>query len=108
MKQGATAQIAVQPGWYHSLVGLLIEAPMTINPVMEKPGSRSISDLIDLKSPEEDVGSMDDLTDGKSRLEDFFLDNDVHLSLSFTFSPVRSCVLYDAFFLMDTSCGKLV
>ncbi|OQV18153.1 Neurobeachin-like protein 1 [Hypsibius exemplaris] len=62
MKQGATAQIALVPGWYHSLAGLLIESPMVIiSGAGDKQGGKQLRDLIDLRSPEEETVTLEEL-----------------------------------------------
>ena len=60
MKQGATAQIAAQPGWYHSLTTMFVETTMAVTPETEKTRGSSVSDLIDLQSPEEDSISFNE------------------------------------------------
>ena len=64
MKQGATAQIALVPGWYHSLAGLLIESPMVppTGPGKHSDAGKQLRDLIDLRSPEEETVTLEELT----------------------------------------------
>ncbi|XP_055341493.1 neurobeachin-like protein 1 [Paramacrobiotus metropolitanus] len=73
MKPGAAMQIASQAGWYHSLAGLLVETPMLASPSSTHGGQvtrgsthgGTISDLIDLKSPDEEENVfLEDFVDG--------------------------------------------